>query len=163
MARFLNDRKAATGKIPGSLIHLGTKKTDRNLIRFFNFSSENLVENEAEKLEDCLPLISEDSVSWIGIYGLHNADLIQRLGELFEIHSLLLEDMLNTDQRPKITEAGKLLVIILKVLNYDDKLKELTSEQMTLILDDSFLITLQEKEGGHFDAIRERIRKGTRA
>ena len=161
MARFLHDRKKASGKIPGSLIHLGIQKIEKNFIHFINFTTDRLIENEPEKLEDCLPYISEDTVSWISMYGLHNAEMIQKLGELFDIHSLLLEDMLNTDQRPKITENDKLLVIILKMLDYDDKTKDLSSEQITLILDDSYLITLQERQGHYFDIIRERIRKGT--
>jgi magnesium transporter len=161
MARFLYDRKKASGKIPGSLIHLGIQKIEKNFIHFINFTTDRLIENEPEKLEDCLPYISEDTVSWISMYGLHNAEMIQKLGELFDIHSLLLEDMLNTDQRPKITENDKLLVIILKMLDYDDKTKDLSSEQITLILDDSYLITLQERQGHYFDIIRERIRKGT--
>jgi magnesium transporter len=161
MARFLNDRKKASGKIPGSLIHLGTRKIETPLIRLFNFTDETLIEKEPEHLEDCIPYLSENTVSWISVYGLHDAEMIQKLGELFDIHSLLLEDMLNTDQRPKITENDKLLIIILKILDFDEKTKELTSNQISLILDDNYLITLQEKEGHYFDAIRERIRKGT--
>ena len=161
MARFLNDRKKATGKIPGSLIHLGTRKIETPLIRLFNFTNETLIEKEPERLEDCMSYISENTVSWISLYGLHDAEMIQKLGELFDIHSLLLEDMLNTDQRPKIAETDKLMIIILKILDFDEKTKELTSDQITLILDDNFLITLQEKEGHYFDTIRERMRKGT--
>jgi magnesium transporter len=161
MARFLNDRQKASGKIPGSLIHLGIKKIEKPLIRLTNFSTDKLIEIEAEKLEDCMPYISENTVSWVSVYGLHDAEMIQKLGELFDIHSLLLEDMLNTDQRPKITENDKLLIIILKILDFDEKTKELTSDQISLILDDNYLITLQEKEGHYFDTIRERIRKGT--
>jgi magnesium transporter len=161
MARFLNDRKQALGKIPGSLIHLGIKKIENPLIRLINFTNETLIEKEPEHLEDCMPYLSENTVSWISVYGLHDAEMIQKLGELFEIHSLLLEDMLNTDQRPKITENDKLLIIILKILDFDEKTKELTSDQISLILDDNYLITLQEKEGHYFDTIRERMRKGT--
>jgi len=161
MARFLNDRKKATGKIPGSLIHLGTRKIETPLIRLFNFTNETLIEKEPERMEDCMPYISEDTISWISLYGLHDAEMIQKLGELFDIHSLLLEDMLNTDQRPKIAETDKLMIIILKILDFDEKTKELTSDQISLILDDNFLITLQEKEGHYFDTIRERMRKGT--
>jgi magnesium transporter len=161
MARFLNDRKKATGKIPGSLIHLGTRKIENPLIRLFNFTNETLIENEQEHLEDCMPYISENTVSWISVYGLHDSEMIRKLGELFDIHSLLLEDMLNTDQRPKIAETDKLLIIILKILDFDEKTKELTSDQISLILDNNYLITLQEKEGHYFDAIRERMRKGT--
>jgi len=161
MARFLNDRQKATGKIPGSLIHLGIQKIEKPLIRFINFTTDNFIETEPEKLEDCLPYLSENTISWIGIYGLHNAEMIQKLGELYDIHGLLLEDMLNTDQRPKITETDKLLIIILKVLDFNEKTKKLSSDQISFILDDNYLITLQEKEGHYFDSIRERIRKGT--
>ena len=161
MARFLYDRKKASGEIPGSLIHIGTQKIEKKLIHLINFTNEKLIEDEPENIEDCLPFISEDTVSWVSMYGLHDAEMIQKLGELFDIHGLLLEDMLNTDQRPKITENDKLLIIILKMLDYNEKTKELTSEQITLILDDSYLITLQEREGHYFDVIRERIRKGT--
>jgi len=161
MARFLKDRQKATGKAPGSLIHLGTKKIDKPLIRLTNFTTDKLTEIELEKLEDCMPYISDDTVNWISLYGLHDEEMIQKLGELFEIHGLLLEDMLNTDQRPKVAENDKLLIIILKILDFNEKTKELTSDQISLILDDNYLITLQEKEGHYFDTIRERIRKGT--
>jgi magnesium transporter len=161
MARFLKDRKKSSGKIPGSLIHLGTKKIDQPLIRFTNFTTEKVIEFEPEKLEDCLPYISKGTVSWISLYGLHDEQLIQKLGELFDIHGLLLEDMLNTDQRPKISETDKLQIIILKTLDFNEKTKELSSDQISMILDENFLITLQEKEGHYFDPIRERIRKGT--
>jgi magnesium transporter len=161
MARFLKDRKKASGKIPGSLIHLGTIKIEKSLIRLINFTNDELIEKEQTTLDDCMPYISENTVSWISTYGLHDADMIQRMGELFDIHGLLLEDMLNTDQRPKITETDKLLIIILKTLDYDEKTNRLSSDQISMILDDSFLVTLQEKEGHYFDPIRERIRKGT--
>jgi len=161
MARFLKDRQKASGKIPGSLIHLGTQKIEKPLIRLTNFTTDKLIETEPKKLEDCLAYISNGSVSWISLYGLHDEGMIQKLGELFEIHGLLLEDMLNTDQRPKIAETDKLLIVILKILDFNEKTKELASDQISLILDDNFLITLQEKEGHYFDTIRERMRKGT--
>ena len=159
MARFLNDRKAASGQIPGSLIHLGTKKLEKVRIRLLSYSIDNYVETEPDELDDCMPYIEKDKISWINIDGLHDAVVIQKLGDLFEIHGLLLEDMLNTDQRPKITETDKLMIVILKLLEYDEKTDRLSSEQISLILDDSYLITLQEKVGDYFDPIRDRIRK----
>ena len=159
MARFLNDRKAASGQMPGSLIHLGTKKLEKVRIRLLNYSIDDFVETEPDELDDCMPYIEKDKVSWINIDGLHDAGVIQKLGDLFEIHGLLLEDMLNTDQRPKITETDKLMIVILKLLEYDEKTDRLSSEQISLILDDSYLITLQEKVGDYFDPIRDRIRK----
>ncbi len=161
MARFLNDRQKATGEIPGSLIHLGTQRIEKTRMRFIDFTPEKQIELELENLEDCLPYLAENTVSWLNIYGLHDAGLVQKLGELFEIHSLLLEDMLNTGQRPKIAETEKLMVVIMKVLNYDENTNKLQADQISFILDENYLITLQEKEGAHFEAIRERIRKGT--
>lgn len=159
MARFLNDRKAASGQIPGSLIHLGTKKLEKVRIRLLNYSIDDFVETEPDELDDCMPYIEKDKVSWINIDGLHDAGVIQKLGDLFGIHGLLLEDMLNTDQRPKVTETDELMIVILKLLEYDEKTDRLSSEQISLILDDSYLITLQEKVGDYFDPIRDRIRK----
>ena len=108
-----------------------------------------------------MPYLEEKTVSWLNIYGLHDSELIRKLGELFDIHPLLLEDMLNTGQRPKIAETDKLLIVILKILNFDENTNRLHADQISLILDDNYLITLQEKEGAHFEPIRERIRKGT--
>jgi magnesium transporter len=160
MARFLNNRQKVTGEIPGSLIHLGTQRIEKTRLRFIDFTPEKLTELELTNLEECLPYLNEKTVSWLNIYGLHDAELIRKLGEMFEIHGLLLEDMLNTGQRPKFTETDKLLILILKVLDYDENSNKLHTDQISFILDKNFLITLQEKEGAHFEAIRDRIRKG---
>lgn len=160
MAKFLNDRKKASGGIPGSLIHLGVKKIDRPKISLMHYTNDELVETEPENLEDCKSLIAENSVTWINIDGLHDEEMMRKLGEQFNIHGLLLEDMLDTGQRPKFAETDELLVIILKALDYDDKTQKLSSEQISMILDDTYLITLQERTGDQFDHIRERIRKG---
>lgn len=159
MARFLNNRKMATGKIPGELIHLGRKQIDEVQIRLIDYTSENLTEKKLEKLDTCQPYLKKNTVSWINIDGLHDPEVIQKLGDLFDIHGLLLEDMLNTGQRPKVAETDKLIILILKWLDYDETDHKLHAEQISFILDENYLITLQEKEGNHFDAIRERIRK----
>ena len=160
MARFINDRKKSTGEIPGALILLGEKKIDQPLLRLIHFTQNEMIEKEPATLDECLPYISDNSVTWINIYGLHDAKIIQKLGELFTIHELLLEDMLDTGQRPKVTETENLMVVILKLLDYDEKNKKLTSEQITFILYGTYLITLQERVGGHFDQIRDRMRNG---
>ncbi len=161
MARFLNNRHKALGKIPGELIHLGKKRIDTPRLRMIDFTLDKLVERELDSLEDCLPYLTEETVTWVNIDGLHEQLVIQKLGELFEIHGLLLEDMLNTGQRPKVAETDKLLIVILKILDFDEQTQKLHADQISFILDDSWLITLQEKEGNHFEAIRERIRKST--
>jgi magnesium transporter len=161
MARFLNNRQKVSGKIPGELIHLGKKRMDEPRIRLIDFTEDKLTEQNLERLDGCLPYLTEKTVTWVNIDGLHEQQVIQKLGELFEIHSLLLEDMLNTGQRPKVAETDKLLIVILKILDFDEPTQKLHADQISFILDDSWLITLQEKEGIHFEPIRERIRKST--
>jgi magnesium transporter len=161
MARFIIDRQKASGKIPGSLIHLGKKKIDQPIIRLISFNETESHESTEKTLDDCVKTFSDENVSWISIYGLHDPNVIQRLGEVFNIHSLLLEDMLNTDQRPKIAETEDQLIVILKTLDYDPQSKKLSSDQISMILDENYLVTIQEKENHYFDAIRERISKGT--
>ncbi len=160
MSLFLNDRKQASGKIPGSIIHLGTKKIDRPKLRLMHYTKDEFVETEPENLEDCQSYIADNSVTWINIDGLHDEEMMRKLGEQFNIHGILLEDILDTGQRPKFAETDDLLVIILKALDYDEKSQRLSSEQISMILDDTYLITLQERTGDQFDHIRERIRKG---
>ena len=159
MARFLNNRKMATGKVPGELIHLGKKQIDAVQIRLIDFTAENLTEKKLKTLDSCQPYLKLDTVSWVNIDGLHDPKVIQKLGDLFDIHGLLLEDMLNTGQRPKVAETDKLIILILKWMDYNETDRKLHAEQISFILDENYLITLQEKVGNHFDHIRERIRK----
>ena len=160
MARFINDRKQSTGKMPGALIYLGEKKIDQPVLRLIHYTHEEMVEKEPETLDECLTYIADNSVTWINIDGLNDAELIKKLGQLFNIHDILLEDMLDTGQRPKATETDELMVVILKVLYYDEKNHKLSSEQISMILDDNYLITIKEQVGDYFDPIRERIRTG---
>lgn len=159
MPRFINDRQKSAKNIPGSLIHLGIKKIDHPRLRLIRYNQDELVEKEPESMEECISSISKDSVTWINIDGLNDAEMIQKLGKLFNIHDLLLEDILDTGQRPKMTETDDLLVVILKMLEFDEKNKKLNSEQISMILNDTYLITLQERVGDHFDFIRDRMRK----
>ncbi|HAQ21374.1 MAG TPA: magnesium and cobalt transport protein CorA [Prolixibacteraceae bacterium] len=158
MARFLNNRKMATGKIPGELIHLGKKRMEAPRLRLMDFTADKLTEKELENLDNCQPYLNKNTVSWVNIDGLHDPEIIQKLGDMFGIHGLLLEDMLNTGQRPKVTETDKLIILILKFLDYDESKHKLHADQVSFILDENYLITLQEKENAHFDPIRDRIR-----
>lgn len=160
MARFINDRKQSTGKMPGALIYLGEKKVDRPLLRLIHYTQDEVLEKEPETLDECLIYVADNSVTWINIDGLNDAELIKNLGKLFNVHDILLEDMLDTGQRPKVTETNDLMVVILKVLYYDENNHKLSSEQISMILDDTYLITIKEQKRDYFDPIRERIRTG---
>jgi magnesium transporter len=146
------------GLPPGELIHIGEKKTEKVKITVIDYSPDKFQEKEVKKAEDCFPFKRKPTVTWINIDGLHQIDVIEKLGECFEIHPLVQEDILNTDQRPKIEDFEKYIFIVLKMLYTDEKTHEIHSEQVSLILGSNFVISFQESIGDVFDTIRERIR-----
>jgi magnesium transporter len=158
MARFLKNRIASKGQIPGSLIHIGQQKMDRPVIMLMEYDAEKLEEREIESLEEVTSIKDSEAVSWINIYGIHDLDLMKRLGEIFQLHPLLMEDILNTDQRPKYEDSESYNSIILKMMKYDPGSKQISEEQFTLILGKNYVLTLQEQTGDVFNAVRERIR-----
>jgi magnesium transporter len=158
MARFIKDRKASDGQIPGTLILIGNQKMEQPVIQIVDYTPDKLEEKQLSSLEEAIPFIESDSVSWLNIYGIHDLELMGRLGELFDIHPLIMEDILNTDQRPKYDDGDVHDAFILKMLKYDHHNSQILSEQLSLILGKSYVITLQEQPGDVFNPVRERIR-----
>jgi len=99
-------------------------------------------------------------VTWINIDGLHEVDVIEKIGKNFGLHPLVMEDILHTDQRPKMEDFEKYIFIIAKMLSYDEEDHRLQAEQFSLILGPHFIISFQEREGDVFEPVRERLRKG---
>ena len=153
-------RSIKTGLPPGSLIHIGEKKAERVRIRILDYDENQFEEKEAKTIEECFPFKDKPTTTWINIDGLHQVDIIEKIGKKFDFHPLLLEDILNTEQRPKIEDFETHIYIVLKMLYYDNKTNEITSEQISIIFGHNFVISFQEKEGEIFDPIRERIRTG---
>lgn len=158
MARFIKSRKKSHGTVPGSLIFIGNPKMEKTEIHLMIFNKEQLSETvvgHADEIPDAVPA---GSVMWVNVYGLQDTDLIGRLGERFAIQPLELEDILNTDQRPKLAENQKNLTFFLKVLDFHDDTRKVTGDQVSIVLGENRVITFQEKRGHYFDPVRERIR-----
>ncbi|WP_320410166.1 magnesium/cobalt transporter CorA [Candidatus Methanoperedens sp. BLZ2] len=153
-------RSIKTGLPPGSLIHIGEKKAERVRIRILDYDENQFEEKEAKTIEECFPFKDKPTTTWINIDGLHQVEIIEKIGKEFDFHPLLLEDILNTEQRPKIEDFETHIYIVLKMLYYNEKTHEITSEQISIIFGHNFVISFQEKEGDIFDPVRERIRTG---
>lgn len=159
MARFLKDRSASRGQITGTPILIGEQKMEEAEIHLMDISAEELVEKKLESIEEAAQCRDSEPVSWINIWGIHDVEMIQRLGELFQIPALLLEDILNTDHRPKYEEMDSLGIFILKMARYDQENQRISANQCAVILGERFVITLQEQKANDFNLVRERIRK----
>lgn len=162
MAKLYKKRSKKAGLPPGTLIHVGEKKTEKVKITIIEYDEMHFQEREAKTIEECFPFKdkSRPTVVWINIDGVHEIETLGRLGECFAIHPLIIEDILNTDQRPKMEDFDEYIYIVLKMLYYNGNINEIITEQVSLLLGSNFVISYQEqeKEGDVFNVIRERIR-----
>lgn len=148
------------GLSPGTLVHIGEKKTEGVNISMIDYDESQIQEKDAATVGECLPFKEKPTVTWINVSGIHDVTVIEEFGEAFNIHPLLLEDIVHPDQRPKLEDYDDYLFLVLRMLRYDEAKEELQSEQVSLILGPNFVITFQEREGDVFDAVRARIRDG---
>ena len=132
---------------------------DAPIIQLIEFDNGSLIEKEVKTIEEAAKGIKSNTVSWVNIYGLHDLDLIKSLGERFELPMLLLENMLNTDQRPKYDDGENYDAFILKMLHEHPEKKIISAEQVSIVLGENFVLTLQERKGDVFAPVRERIRQ----
>ena len=161
MKRGATRISAKVGLPPGTLIHIGEKKSEKVRISLIEYNETHLREQELDRLDKVLLLKEESAVTWINIDGLHRTEIIEKAGEVFNLHPLTLEDIVNTGQSPKLEDYGDYLFIVLKMLYYNESQNEIDVEQVSLCLGSRFLLTFQEEKGRDvFNPIRERIRSG---
>ncbi len=146
---------------PGSLVHLGEQKAPSATLTLIEYAPDRpVIERQAGSVAECLPLDEGGYVSWLNVEGIHEMDVISDIGQALDIHPLILEDILNTDQRPKIEEFPDHIYIVLKMLSWNEADGRIESEQVSLILGAAFIVTFQEAGGDVFDQVRKRIRDG---
>lgn len=148
-----------TGMQPGSLVFVGKKKTERVKINLIQFNKDSFSEKMVSEISHCFPVNDLYTVTWIDIKALHDLKTIELTGKLFDIHPLVLEDILNTNQRPKIEYSEKYIFIVLKMLSYNQRADHIDVEQISIILGRNYVITFQENDEDIFDNLRERMRK----
>ncbi|MBN2206380.1 MAG: magnesium/cobalt transporter CorA [Candidatus Aminicenantes bacterium] len=153
-------RSKKAGLPPGSLVHVGERKTERVRITVLDYNEAGVEEREARTVEECFPFKDKPTVTWINVDGIHDTSVIEKLGAHYGIHSLILEDILNTNQRPKMEDMGSYIYIVLKTLEGGPDRSNEYMEQNSFIIGNNFVLSLQEKEGDAFGAVRDRIRRG---
>lgn len=160
MLRLMKKRSKKSGLPPGSLIHIGEERVGKARITAMDYDEKELRERELEKIEECFVFRDSPATTWIDVQGLHDPEILRHLGECYGFHPLMLEDILNTDQRPKMEDYGDYIYIVLKRLSSDGPDGVVSSEQISLVLGPNFLFSFQEGiRGDVFAPVKERIRK----
>ena len=160
MPRFIKKRSKKAGLPPGTLIHIGEKKSDATRIILWEYDEKNFQESRLENVDVCFPFKTEPIVTWVNVFGIHQVEVFEKLGTCFSLHPLVLEDILNSDQRAKMEEYGDDLYIVLKMLSYDDARDEVQAEQVSLVLRGNVVFSFQENEKNLFAGLLDRLRNG---
>jgi magnesium transporter len=160
MRKFVKRTSKKAGLPPGSAVYIGERKADGVKISVIDYDEATFQEKEVPTIQECFPFKDTPTVTWINIDGIHRPEIIETIGKHFNIHHLIIEDIVHTDQRPKMEDLEDHIFVVLKMLSYDEKANEINAEQVSVILGPNFVISFQEHEGDVFNPLRERIRNG---
>lgn len=158
--RLVRDVSRAAGRPPAELVHIGKPRGERVRVVRIDYNAEQWQEREIEPVAAALARRETEGVTWIRIIGLHDLSIVARIGEHFGFHPLLLEDAVNTQQRPKLDDYGDHLFVVLKLLRYDAKNAELEAEQVSIVVAEGLVVSFEETQCREFDVVRDRIMAG---
>ncbi|MDZ7960820.1 MAG: magnesium/cobalt transporter CorA [Aulosira sp. DedQUE10] len=155
---FNRDFYHKPGNVPGTLV------IDENAyypeIILIDYNSNDYTKKQIESPEECIPYLDDKSVSWVDVRGLGDLDILQRVGQVFDLHPLVLEDVVNMAERPKTEDYEEQLLIIARMVVPKENTFGFYSEQVSLVLGKTYLLTVQEEpEHDCFEAVRSRIEK----
>ncbi|MEE4241396.1 MAG: magnesium/cobalt transporter CorA [Desulfopila sp.] len=159
MARLIKKHSKAKGLQPGHVVFIGQKKEEKPRFRIIDYTRTDLAEVEANSIEECFPFKNTESITWINIDGLHDVSVIEKIGAHFGIHPLIMEDIANTGQRPKLEIGDSAVFLSIKMLYLETESNALVSEQFSCIFGANYVISFQERVGDVFESVRERLRK----
>ena len=161
MSVYDRDTEQTAGLAPGTLVHVGERRTDRTRITVIDYDAEHFEERELPDAAACAAYRSRPTVTWVNVDGLHEVRTIEAVGKCFEAHPLILEDILNTSQRPKLDfEKDKYLFIVLRMFQADSPGGRIEPEQVSLLLNQHSVVSFQEQKiaGDVFEPVRKRLR-----
>lgn len=147
------------GQAPGTLYYTGKRIVENAIVSLMDYN-ENVVHEEILEDVDVLKNYKErQTTTWVNVDGLYDTKTIEKIGNIFELHPLIMEDILNVSQRPKVDFHKDYTFIVCKMLNYNDAIDVFENEQLSIVFGKNFVITFQEEAGDPFEPVRERIRK----
>lgn len=159
MAKFIKKNRQEIGLAPDELIFRGQKKTNQVILRIIDFDSNNLREDDIKTVKEVSLFQHKNTVTWINVDGLHNTAIMQEITTAFNLDTLVMAEVLNTEARPRVIEYDNCTLITIKMLRIDEENGKTLVENLSLILLKTVLISFQEQKGDVFEPVRDRIRK----
>ena len=153
-------RKATPGLPPGSLIHTGSRKTDNLTIHIVEFDEDNVRTAEATEVAECLAFKNTPPVTWMRVVGLHEVEKIGELGKAFDVHPLVLEDILHTTSRSKVEVSDDYVFVVSQLVRANLEEEQIELQHFAMLLLPNTVITFQEEPSEIFDPVIGRIMTG---
>ena len=157
--RYFSRRPKSTKSLnqaPGTVTYVGTKEKVETTLEVIDYNKQGFERYVSKKPEDAFKFEEENRITWINIDGLSNTHEIEKLGKYYELHPLIIEDIVNTNQRPKIDEYQDYFFIVAKML-YNKEDGRLENEHISMVLGKNYVLTFQEAGGDVFDGVRDRL------
>lgn len=156
---FKSVAPGASGLSVDTPVYIGDKAPTEAAFSLIQYDQAQLSQVIPEHIEEIMAMLEDGMVNWVNINGLGDQDAVKRLGGFFRLDALTVEDILNTEHRPKVEDFGHYLYIITKMLTRrpDDTIEY---EQVSLVLTRGAVLTIQETPGDCFGPVRERLRGG---
>jgi len=158
MSESLSNLSEKAGMAPGTLVHVGNILEPESRISLIDYDNETFVEKQIRSIDELAAYKKKETVTWVNIEGLSDVSLIESVGELFEIHPLVLEDILNAHHRPKFEESDDYLYIVLKSLSLKKDHFSVGYEQISILLFKNFVFTFKEKKDELFVPLYKRLK-----
>ena len=150
-------RSSKTGLPPGTLVHLGRHVAEKATLTIVNYNEDAFRMNQTSSVEECFSLIDPAMITWINVDAVSDPKTVEAIGAHFGLHPLLLEDVMNTDQRPKMDDYQDHLYLVLKMLLINIDTRSPESDQVSFVLGRNYLITFLERPGDVFLPVAERL------
>ncbi|MGB4811740.1 MAG: magnesium/cobalt transporter CorA [Methylophilaceae bacterium] len=161
MRRQKRHHNKKIGLPPGALVYIGDAEInhfDAPKISKIVYDANGLVECELQVHELAAFKVDPNKKIWLNVHGVHDAKLVKLVCDLFNLHPLVIEDILNTEQRPKLDEYDDYIFLETRHFHYDTTNMTANSEQISMVIGHNFLLTFQERATGAFEPVRERLR-----
>ncbi len=160
MIKFKKILSKKVGQPPGTLTYTGEEPYEKHPVNLIKYNKQESTPFDSENLNEIFSQIEPDKVNWININNLHDVSIIEQLGVKFDLHNLVLEDVLNTEHLPKIENFDDYIFFTLKMLVVNSEDKHIEHEHLSFIIGKNYILSFQEKKGDIFNLIRERIFEG---
>lgn len=145
---------------PGSLVHIGERKAETVTITLVQYDEQHLDERQLRSAAELGALPAAPTVTWLSVDGLHDPGVLEGVGDRFGLHPLTLEDILNTEQRPKLDVFDSYVFIVLKALSFAEESSQVQVDQVSIVLGDNFVLSFQEREINVLKPLRQRMENG---